>query len=598
MIHEPAAVLALAVGLGIGAQWLGSRLKIPSIVLMLVAGLAAGPGFGLIDPVRTFGNELLSSMIALGVGILLFEGGLGLRWAEIGSTTRLVVVRLLTLGVTVSLVLTSIAALLFTDLPQGVAILFGSIMVVTGPTVVIPLLRQARLRPRVGRILRWEGIIIDPVGAVLGVSVLEVLLVEDGSVGEAAFAVARTTVVGCTVGAAVAALLVLALSRHWVPDHLRGPLSLVAAVVAYAVANELGTDAGLYAATLAGVVLANQRQVAIAPIVELNEHISTIILAGIFVILGARVQADDLTDNLVPALIILVILVLIVRPLSVLASTIGTPLTRKERIYLASLAPRGIVAASVSAVFGFELAEAGLPGGDDLAAITFLVVAGTTIFYGPLARPLARRLQVDTPDPKGVVLVGARRWARSLGATLSDLGVPVLVVAEDETLGDEAREAGLLVYAGRLEGDDLASALDGVGGRIAVVGSGAEALDAFGIDRVVRHLGRANVWRVARDEKDDRALKEGEAYEGRRAFAEITQEHLDDLLADQGAGVIALGPGQSATESQMPLVVVSGTGVPRMATDRQAGHVDDRLVVLQTSALDAAPEPTPAEPSP
>ncbi len=592
MIHEPAAVLAVAVGLGIGAQWLSGRVRLPSIVLMLAVGLLVGPGLGLIDPSDTFDDELLGSMIALGVGLLLFEGGLSLRWGQIGSTTRRVVVRLLSVGVLVSLILTSIAAVAFTDLPRGVAVLFGSIMVVTGPTVVIPLLRQARLRPRLGRILRWEGIIVDPVGAVLGVSVLEVLLVEDGSVGEAIVAVARTTAVGCVVGALVAAALVLALARHWVPDHLRGPLSLVAAIVAYALANELGTDAGLYAATLAGVVLANQRWVAIEPIVELHEHLATIILAGIFVVLGARVEADTLTDNLIPAALLLVVLVLVVRPLSVLASTARTSLTRKERTYLATLAPRGIVAASVSAVFGFELTEAGLPGGDDLAAITFLVVAGTTVFYGPLARPLARRLKVDTPEPTGVVLVGARRWARELGATLTDIGVSVLVMAEDEQLADEAREAGLLVYAGRLEGDDLAAALDGVGGRIAVVGSGAEALDAFGIGRVVRHLGRANVWRVARDEEDQRALKEGDAHEGRRAFEEITQEHLDELLGDHDAGVVALEPGQEATETQIPLIVVGTGGIPRVATSRRLDRVDERLVVLQVSPSVSAADDT------
>ena len=595
MIHEPAAVLALAFGLGIGAQWLGTRLRLPSIVLMLAAGLLVGPALGLIDPSDTFEDELLSSMIALGVGLLLFEGGLSLRWAEIGSTTRRVVVRLLTLGVLVTLALGATAAALLTDLPRGVAVLFGSIMVVTGPTVVIPLLRQARLRPRVGRILRWEGIIIDPVGAVLGVSVLEVLLLDDGTIGEAVVAVGSITVVGCVVGAVVAAGLVVVLDRHWISDHLRGPLSLVAALVAYAIANELGTDAGLYAATVAGVVLANQRRVAIEPIVELHEHLAALILAGIFVILGARVEASTLTDNLVPAALLLAVLVLVVRPLAVLVSTAGTSLTGKERTYLAALAPRGIVAVSVSAVFGFELTEAGLPGGEDLAALTFLVVAGTTIVYGPLARPLARRLQVDVPEPTGVVLIGARRWARALGTALTDLGVPVLVVAETDELADEAREAGLLVYAGRLEGDDLASALDGVGGRLAVVGSGAEALDAFGVSRVTRHLGRANVWRIARDDEDQRA-QEGEAHEGRRAFRDLTQEHLDQLLADHGAGVVALDPGQAASESQMPLIAVRADGVPGMATSREPTRNDDRLVVLQTSSAGSQP-PAPTQPA-
>lgn len=578
MIDEPVAVVAVAVTLGVAAQWLGTRLRLPAIVLMLGTGLLVGPGLGLLDPAETFG-DLLPPFVALGVGLLLFEGGLSLRWSDIGTTTKGVVLRLLTVGVLTSLVLATAAALLVTDLPRGVAALFGAVMVVTGPTVVIPLLRQARLRPRVGGILRWEGIMIDPVGAVLGVAVLEVLLLEEGTLVEAVVAVARTTVVGSAVGAAVAAGLVVVLDRHWAPDHLRGPLSLVVAVGAYAVANELGSEAGLYAVTVAGIVLANQRRVAIGPIVELHEHLASIVLAAIFVVLAAGVASETLADNLVPALLLLALLVLVVRPVAVLASTTGTDLSGRERAYLAGLAPRGIVAASVSAVFGAELAAHDMPGGEDLAATTFLVVVGTTLVYGPLAGPLARRLRVDTPDPAGVVLVGARRWARELGAVLGDLGVPVLLVAETDELADRARAAGLLVYAGRLEGDDLDVALSGVGARLAVVGSGAEALDTVGVDRVVRHIGRANVWRVARDEAHDADLRQGQAFEGRHAYAELTQQHLDEAL-EAGGTIRALGPGQEADELQLPLVVVRADGTPEVALSRTPPRPGDRLVVL------------------
>lgn len=582
MVDEPVSVLALALALGVGAQWAADRLRVPSIVLMLAAGLAVGPGLGWIDPDESFG-ELLNPVIALGVGLLLFEGGLSLRWADIGSTTRTVVVRLLSIGVAVTLVLASTTALLVTDLPRGVAVLFGSIMVVTGPTVVIPLLRQARLRPRVGRILRWEGIIVDPVGAVLAVSVLEVLLLEDGTVGAAAATLARTTLVGCAVGAAVAAALVVVLERHWAPDHLRGPLSLVAATGAFVLANEAGAEAGLYAATVAGVVLANQRRVPIAPIVELHEHLASLILAGIFVVLAARVDADALTDNLVPAAALVAVLVLVVRPAAVFASTVGTSLTRRERAYLAGLAPRGIVAASVSAVFGFELASHGLDGGEELAAITFLVVCGTTLLYGPLARPLARILRVDTPSPTGLVLVGSRPWSRQLAAAVGTLDVPVLIVAEDDERAEEAREAGLLVYAGSLEGDDLDTALEGVGARVGVVGSGAEALDAVGLERVVRRLGRANVWRVARDDEHHRELADGSTWDGRQAFAPITQEDLDTVLTD-GARIEVLDAGVQPDEDDLPLVVVAVDGAPRIAEPHESIGAAERLVALRPPA--------------
>lgn len=580
-IDDPVSTVAVAIALGVGAQWLAAKARLPAIVMMLGAGLIVGPWLGVLDPDAVFGG-LLSPFVALGVGILLFEGGLSLRWNEIGDTTRQTVARLLSIGVVVSFIGATTAALLLTDLPRGVAVLFGSIMVVTGPTVVIPLLRQARLRPRVGSILRWEGIIVDPIGAVLGVSVLEVLLLDDGTPGEALIALLQTTLIGCSVGLLAALALVVVLDRHWVPDHLRDPLALATAVGCFAAANELGTDAGLYAVTVLGIAVANQRRVPTHSMLEFHEHLTSIILAAIFVVLAARVEPDVLRANLLPALALLAVLVLLVRPAAVFASTMRTTLTKREKLYLAALAPRGIVAASVSAVFGAELTHAKMAGGEDLAAITFLVVAGTTLVYGPLARPLARRLQVDVPEPKAVALVGAGRWVRALGTALGDQGIGVLVVAESPPAADQARSEGLLVYGGRLGGDELVSALDGVGARLAVVSTGAEALEAFGSEVVVKALGRSNLWRVALDDRH-RDLLHGKAWDGRLAFGGITHERLDRALAD-GASVLALEEGQPAGAEDLALMVIGADGIPSVVSADRVPEADERLVVVSGGA--------------
>lgn len=581
MIDDPVSALALILSVGIGAQWLASRIGIPAIVLMLGSGLLVGPVLGILDPDEIFG-PVLTPLIGAGVGVLLFEGGLTLRWDQIGKTTRTVVVRLLTVGVVVSFAGATAITLLATDLPRGVAILFGSLMVVTGPTVVIPLLATARLRPRVGGILRWEGIIVDPVGAVLGVSILEVLLLEDGSVGAAMLALGRITVVGCLVGAVVAGALVFVLDRHLVPDHLRGALSLVAAIGSFAIANGLYSEAGLYSVTVAGILLANQRRVPIKPMISLYEHLAALILAAIFVVLAARVDPDTLSSNLVPALIVLLGLVLIVRPAAVLASTYGTSLTMAERAYLSSLAPRGIVAASVSAVFGASLTREGVPGGEDLAAITFLVVCGTVLIYGPLAKPLGAKLKVAIPEPTGVLLIGARRWARYVGNALSDLGVPVMLMAEDNDRAAAARADGLLVFAGDFEGPDLETAVEALGARLAIVGSGAEVLDAAVIDRVIEKIGRSRVFRVARDDNHAEALSAGEAREGKRALAPATQERLSELL-DEGATIRALSVDQALTHRDRPILAVSEKGIPRLVNDDDEVRPaeGDRLVVLR-----------------
>lgn len=581
VIDDPVSALALVLAVGIGAQWLAGRIGLPAIVLMLGSGLMVGPVLGLLDPDEVFG-PVLTPLIGVGVGVLLFEGGLTLRWDQIGNTTRKVVIRMLTIGVVVSFAGATTVTLLATDLPRGVAVLFGSLMVVTGPTVVIPLLATARLRPRVGGILRWEGIIVDPVGAVLGVSILEVLLLDEGTPGAAFLALARITVVGCLVGAVIALLLVAVLDRHLVPDHLRGALSLVAAIGSFAIANALYSEAGLYAVTVAGILLANQRRVPIKPMISLYEHLASLILAAIFVVLAARIDPDTLSSNLLPALVVLLGLVLIVRPAAVAASTFGTSLTIAERAYLAGLAPRGIVAASVSAVFGASLAREGVPGGEDLAAITFLVVCGTVLIYGPLAKPLGAKLKVAIPEPTGVLLVGARRWSRQVGNALSDLDVPVMLLAEDDRRATNARSDGLLVFAGNFEGSDLDDAIKGLGARLAIVGSGAEVLDAAVIDRVVEQVGRSHVFRVARDDDHAEALDAGEAREGKRALAPATQERLSELL-DEGAMILALPVDQAVTHRDRPILAVSRDGIPRLVNDDDEARLSpgDRLVVLR-----------------
>lgn len=602
-ISEPVSVLGLALAVGIAAQWVGKRLGIPSIVFMLGAGLVCGPWLDLIDPDASFG-PLLTPMIGLGVGLLLFQGGLTLEWSAIGSSTRHVVLRLLTMGTLTTLILATGAVRLLTDLPSSVAVLFGTIMVVTGPTVVIPLLRSARLRPRVANILQWEGIAVDPIGAVLGVVVLEVALKGSEGPGATLWAVARTSVIGVSVGVALAIALVIALHRHWVPDELRSPLTIVVAVGAYALGNGFADEAGLYATTAAGILLANQRKVPLRPIEDFAHTIEPLVLAVLFILLAARVQFDTLSSNLATAAILLVVLVVVVRPAAVFVSTIGSSITGRERAFLACLAPRGIVAASVSAVFGAALTEGGVAGGEDLAAITFLLVLGTVLVYGFAARPLARALRVDMPEPTGVVVVGSRPWARAFSSTLAGVGVPTLLVAEGDDAAEAAIADGLLVYRGRLDHQELAEAFDATGTRWVLVGSDQDALDETVAEVTARHLGSSRLWRVARDLGQHQHLDET-AVEGRVAFRGLTQDDLDDALAKGGAFLHITA--EERRDGDLGMVGLTADTVPELlaADDVWPG---DRLVVLrhpaeretddavsdQTKTLDAAdPEPEP-----
>ncbi len=587
MIHDPIAGLAVIVAIGVAGQLVAERLRIPSIIVLLLAGLAVGPGLGWIDPDALYG-DLLFPAVSAAVGILLFEGGLSLRWREIGGV-RLVLLRLLTVGVVMAGVVGAAAAWTVGGLPAGPAVLFGAIMVVTGPTVVVPLLRQARLRPRVARVLRWEGIFVDPIGAVLAVVVLEVLVDGDGGARDTAVAIATTTLAGTAVGLAAAGILLVALHRKLVPDHLRNAVAFVTVLGALAAANEIFHEAGLVATTILGVALASQRRVRIRGIAEFHESIAVLLVPLMFILLAARVRAPELSRNLLPALGVLLVLVAVSRPLSVWVSTIGSNLRSRERAYIASMAPRGIVAASVSALFGLRLEQRGVSGGADLAALTFLVVAGTVIVYGAAAMPLARRMRIDVPEPAGFVLVGAPQWAASLGEALADHGVPVLVVACDLEDGERAASRGLLAYTGRLQSSDLDEAVHAIGARVALVASQREEVAAFATDRLGHLIGSANVHVVAADDADRDARRDApREHWGRLAFGgRIT---LADAMTRSEAGAFCypctVDPGQRAPDCA-PLVALSDDGIPTLVDDD--GAPAGTLIVLGT------PSPAPGD---
>lgn len=534
-MDEPTVAIAVIIGLGVLAQWVATQFKIPAILLLLIAGLVAGPGLGLVDPDPLLG-DLLFPVVELGVGLLLFEGGLGLHRSEIGAWSG-VLFRLLTIGIVITGIIAGVTAIVVGGLPWQAGLVFGGIMTVTGPTVIIPVLRQARLRPRLARILRWEGICVDAIGATLAIVMLEVVVVDGDGFARIAGQVLLTAGTGIGIGIAAALGLSWALGRRLVPDHIQNAVIIGGVVASFAAANALHDEAGLFATTALGVAMANQRRAPVRHVVEFQENLGVLLIGGIFIVLGARVEADDLIANLLPGLGVLAVLVLVARPLSVGASTWGSSLPRNERLYLAGLAPRGIVAASVSALFGIKLEDAGVPGGNDLAALTFVVVAGTVVLYGLAARPLSRRLHVNVPDPTGVAIIGAPSWAIEVGAALQGVDVSVHIVTTDEAEVRMARHADLLVYNGRLMHRDLEETVEALGIGLALAVSEREELNVFAAERFVDLLGRANVYELPRSAEERSESHGGAGGDETRAFGDgLTGDELAALLGD-GASV-------------------------------------------------------------
>ncbi len=445
--------LTLVLVIGIAAQWIAWRLGIPSILLLLAAGFLAGPLLGLVNPDELLGN-LLAPVVSLSVAVILFEGGLTLQIRELNTIGR-VVRNLVSIGAGVSWVITALAAHFLAGLSWPMAIVLGAILVVTGPTVIGPLLRHLGPIGPVGSVLKWEGIVIDPIGAMLAVLVFEALLAEELPRGSAlALAgVLKTAVVGGGLGFAGALLMNMMIHRHWLPETLDVPLTLMVVVAVFTLSNLLQSEAGLLAATVMGIALANQRNFSVKHIVEFKENLSVLLISSLFILLAARLPLEELTNIGLSDLLFLGAVMLVARPLSVIVSTWGSSLTWKERLFLGWMAPRGIVAAAVSSIFALELVEAGYPEAERLVPLTFVVIVGTVITYGLSASLLARRLGLSQAASQGVLLLGAHSWSRSIAARLQQEGFPVLMVDSNLSNTTAAQLEGLPSYYGNILSD-------------------------------------------------------------------------------------------------------------------------------------------------
>ncbi len=489
--------LAGIVVLGVGAQWLAWRLRIPSILLLLVFGVLAGPVTGFIDPDALLGGLLLP-VVSLSVAVILFEGGLSLRLSELKQVGG-VFIRLISLGVAVTWVISALAAHWLIGLPWPLAAVLGSILVVTGPTVIGPMLRHLRLGGQVGSILKWEGIVIDPLGAMLAVLVFAAVRVEGVSQAASRLAsgFALTALIGTGLGALAALAFVIPLRRYWIPDSLQNAASLAAVFGVFTLANWLQAEAGLLAVTVMGIGVANQRHVTIRHVVEFKENLRQLLVSGLFLILAARLRPADLRRLDLGCFAFLMVLVFVARPAAVWVSALGSKLNWRERLFLAAMAPRGIVAAAVTSVVALELSAAGVEQADRLTPITFLVIIGTVLLYGLAAPPLARKLGLAQPNPQGVVLVGAHPWARAIAMALKGEGLPALLVDSDWSNISVARQAGLSTFFASILAEHTLNELDvtELGHLLAVTPN--DEVNSLACLRFIEVFGRRGVYQLS-----------------------------------------------------------------------------------------------------
>lgn len=479
--------------LGTCSQWLAAKLRLPSILILLVVGIIVGPITGWLNPSKLFGNILLP-LITVSVAVIMFEGGLSLKFSELKGVGN-VLFRLLTIGVLITWILTTWATHVIGGIDLQLSFLIGAILVVTGPTVIGPLLQQVRPEGDVASLLKWEGIVIDPIGAVLSLIVFQGVFEGNGHhpASFMAIAILRTLLSGSVVGLTSGYLLILLLYRRWIPDFLQNPASLSLVALEFVVADMFQPEAGLLAVTVTGILLANQEWVGVKHIIEFKETLRTLLIAALFIVLAARLQLQELLTNLPYRLMLVGFLIIVVRPLSVLISTVRSKLPLKERIYLSLIAPRGIVAASVSSIFALRMAAIGADKTEQIVPVTFLVIIVTVLFYGILADPLARWLKLAHKDPQGVLFLGAHALSRQMAKYLMKEGFSVLIIDSNRSQVLGSRMDGIPSLAldvfSRTSREELN--LTGIGTLLAVTPNNEvnslaalQFTDVFGADRV------------------------------------------------------------------------------------------------------------------
>ena len=520
---NPVTAFALVGALGVGAQWVAWRLNLPAIVLMLVAGLLVGPVFGILVPSEAMG-DLLQPIVAVAVAIILFEGGLTLDFKSLRDAA-VGVKRLVIIGGPVGWLLSAAVLHYVGGLSWEAASVFGGIMIVTGPTVIAPLLRQARLKRRPAALLQWEAIVNDPAGALAAVLAFEVVLVWQTSttveevITTLAIGIVTATVVGIAGGWSIAK----SFSRGWVPEYMKVPVLFVVVLVAFAASDALLHESGLLAVTIMGVWIANAHLPSHSEMHRFKEQATILLVSGVFILLAANMSRETLLSMNWQTLATVVAVILIARPVTVLVSLALSNVPWRERLLVAFTGPRGVVLVAVAGLFGDRLVQAGIEDAAQISTFAFALVAGTVLLHGFTLKPMARLLGLNASTTPGVLLVGGNRWTVELGKILHKLDLPVMISDPNRSHLRDAREAGLNIYTGDILSEGAEHRLDLMAYATVIAATDNDAYNTLVATDLAPEFGRENVYQLNREASDNaryalppklggRAIGAGETY--------------------------------------------------------------------------------------
>ena len=475
--------------IGVVAQWIAWRLRVPAILPLILAGILIGPGWEwysghrLVSPrfdseagTGLFPGNLLYSFVSLSIGLILFEGGLTLRLREIRGLADSIF-RLTTYGAFTTTVVAGLAAHYIMGLNWQIAFLFSTLIVVTGPTVIAPIMRQINVKRQVATVLKWESIVIDPVGAFLAVLFYNFIVAyydPAATVYEALIKFVQSGLVGIGLGFVMGHILYFLISRLYIPKFLLNIFTLGAVVGAFLVSDAIAHESGLLTTVVMGAYLANREVPYLHDILDFKESLTLLLISLLFILLSANMTVDQITLVLTQeSLIVFLIVVVIARPLGVFWSLRSSELTWQDKAFISWVGPRGIVAAGVASLFGIELAKEGIVDAEYITPLVFLIVLGTVLLNATLAGLIARKLNVSLPKGSGVLIFGASEGARQLADSLQQSGRDVTLITPNRAVADVAEEQNLTAITVPTDSEDLENHVDmtDIGYILALTGS-------------------------------------------------------------------------------------------------------------------------------
>lgn len=512
--------LAGIIILGILAQWFAWKLKIPAILPLILIGLLVGPiaaeflsedGTKWIEPIWNgeeglFPGESLFYFVSLAISIILFEGGLTLKLSEIKNVGP-VITKLITLGSLVTFVGAAIMVHFIFNFSWEISALFSALIIVTGPTVITPILRNIPLKKDVSAVLKWEGILIDPIGALVAVLVFEFISVGGG--GEftktAFIEFGKIVLFGSTFGFTFAHAMNFIINKKWVPHYLLNVFALAAVLGVFVLSDSFAHESGLLAVVVMGMVLGNSNSGYLKELLYFKESLSVLLISILFILLAANINMADLMLIYNWETVLLFALVIfIIRPLGVFLSTYKSKLQLNEKLFISWVGPRGIVAAGIASLFGLKLAKDGVAGAEYITPLVFMIVLGTVLLNATTARLFAKIVGVFLKKSEGILIIGASEVSQIIGLYLENHDRHVVLIDSNQSNISRAKEKGLEAFTTNIYSETLTDniELNDVGYLMALTGS--PDINKYAIDKFGKQFGENGAFRlVSSDEMND-----------------------------------------------------------------------------------------------